>query len=350
MTRLLEDITSQTQALASSLDFTVGPGREALGAAARLLRGAAHIYITGMGSSMHAGLAVQAMLLERARPSCWVDSSELLLAGARFAPNSVALILSRSGKSIEVVRAAQAAKEQGIQVIAITNAPDSPLAQAATVLLPMHVPFDHTVSIMTYIAASFVGCLLVKHAFDGLPDNFVSALRDSILDVEMRIPAWSEQLDTAEWLSPDHVPYFLGRGVSLSSALECQMLWEEAAKAPASSMTTGEFRHGPQEIIVPGSRVALFIHGEHYRDTDLAIARELDTLGAKVMLIGQLLPGEAPGLVFEVPPIDPDFQFVTEGVPVQLAAERTARLRGSDPDSFRFCSFVVETEEGITKK
>ncbi len=43
----------------------------------------------------------------------------------------------------------------------------------------------------------------------------------------------------------------------------------------------------------------------------------------------------------------PGWQFLADILPVQLASERLARLRGEDPDNFRFCSFVVEAEDGL---
>lgn len=126
------------------------------------------------------------------------------------------------------------------------------------------------------------------------------------------------------------------------------MIWEEAAKSPACAMTTGEFRHGPQEIFhharVP---VGLFLHPALHRETDLAIARQMAELDALPLVIGQGLPAGLPCPSFVLPPIDADFQCSIEGIPIQLLAERLARRKGADCDAFRFGSFVVESEEGL---
>ena len=65
------------------------------------------------------------------------------------------------------------------------------------------------------------------------------------------------------------------------------------------------------------------------------------------MLIGQNIPGDSGDVVLELPKIAPEWQFLIDIFPAQLAAERLARLSGVDPDTFRLCSFVVEDESGL---
>jgi len=54
--------------------------------------------------------------------------------------------------------------------------------------------------------------------------------------------------------------------------------------------------------------------------------------------------------VFQLPAIPPEWQFLIDIIPAQLAAERLSRLSGVDCDSFRLCSFVVEDEYGLLPK
>src|SRR5690242_16262870 len=62
MTELLKDILKEPGELRKSLAYTLGPGRTALERAARLLNEAETVYLTGIGSSWHAGMAVQSLL------------------------------------------------------------------------------------------------------------------------------------------------------------------------------------------------------------------------------------------------------------------------------------------------
>jgi glucosamine--fructose-6-phosphate aminotransferase (isomerizing) len=83
------------------------------------------------------------------------------------------------------------------------------------------------------------------------------------------------------------------------------------------------------------------------REQDLAVARDLDKLGACVMMIGQNVPPDAGELVLQLPEIAAEWQFLIDIVPAQLAAEKLARLSGVDSDTFRYCSFIVEYEYGL---
>jgi glucosamine--fructose-6-phosphate aminotransferase (isomerizing) len=86
------------------------------------------------------------------------------------------------------------------------------------------------------------------------------------------------------------------------------------------------------------------------RDQDLSVAHDLRELGASVMLIGENLPQNAGDLVCRLPTSPPNWQFVVDVLPIQLAAERLSRLAGVDCDSFRICSYIVEDEHGLLGK
>lgn len=329
MTRMMDDVLRQPAALLDVLSRL--RGAEALRRARAVLEAASDVQVVGIGASFHAAMAVGS-LFERARVA---DASELLHA-ASFRPGSALLVLSRSGRSVEIAGLADLAIRHRVPVVAVTNAPDSPLARAADVVLPLGVAFDHAVSIVTYTALSLAGALAVADA---------PALEDALERMPSAIDEGRAALEG--WEPPPGPAYFLGRGGSLATAHEARLLWEEAAKMPATALTTGGFRHGPQEIVRPGVLVGLWVHGERRRSEDLALARDLRSLGARVMLVGQDLPPDAGDLVFRVPSIDPAWQFVLDVVPAQLAAERAARARGVDCDAFRLCSYIVEAEGGL---
>ena len=78
------------------------------------------------------------------------------------------------------------------------------------------------------------------------------------------------------------------------------------------------------------------------------MARDLKRLGSSVMLIGQRLAEDTVDLVLELPTILEAWQFLIDIIPAQLASEHLAELSGIDCDSFRYCSYIVEDEYGLT--
>src|SRR5258707_12155355 len=176
------------------------------------------------------------------------------------------------------------------------------------------------------------------------PPNNVR-LADSLLEAfaaaRGAIAGWQGQIEKSEWLAPRSTTYFLARGSSLGSAYEARLMWEEGVKSPATAMGAASFRHGPQEIVQKDMRFGIWIDGARMREQDLALARDLRKLGARVMLIGQRLPSDAGDLVFQLPEIASEGQFSIDIIPAQLVAERLARPSGSYPDTVRRGPFVV---------
>ncbi len=101
------------------------------------------------------------------------------------------------------------------------------------------------------------------------------------------------------------------------------------------------------EMVTSGSRFGMWIDGQRMREEDLAVARDLGKLGASVMVIGQNLRDDAGQLVLEIPATPDGWQFLFDIIPAQLAAERLATLSGVDCDSFRICSYIVQSEYGL---
>jgi glucosamine--fructose-6-phosphate aminotransferase (isomerizing) len=349
MTHFLRDILRQPEELERTIEYLCRPRLPALGTAADAIRNARHVYLTGIGSSWHAALNVGALFYQNSRPVYMQDAAELLQF-ATFPPGAAIIIISRSGRSIEIVQLVAKARAAGATVIAVTNAPDGPLAKQAQIPIVVPIALDHAISVNTYSTLAAAAGLLASTVV-GLSDaQLASTLSLSIAEAARAIPHWQEQIADTTWLMPGAVSYFLARGSSLGSCYEARLLWEEGVKSPATAMATGSFRHGPQEMVAKDFRFGMWIDGAQMREQDLAVARDLRQLGASVMLIGQNLPGDAGDLVFQLPAIPAEWQFLIDIIPVQLAAERLSRLSGVDCDSFRLCSFVVEDEYGLLPK
>ena len=341
-TRVLRDILRQPAELAGCLDRLLGPERASLDRAADTLRESRHLYVAGIGASWNAGLAALSFFSKAGRPAVLGDVSELMHQES-FSADAAILALSRSGKSVEMVRLA----DRDVTLVAVTNAPESPLARRADATVPINVGFDHGVSVVTYSAIALAGSLVAAGATEELDLRTLKRLGKTLEELPAVMSEWRERIQGPDWFAPDAPAYFLGRGASLASAHEAMLLWEESAKAPASAMTTGGFRHGPQEIVAPGLRIGIWIDAERRRQEDLRLAQDLRLLGAKVLLVGQNLPEDSGDLVFNVPDVPGAWQFVVDVIPAQLAAEHLSHVRGVDCDTFRLCSYVVESEGGL---
>lgn len=364
MTNFLKDILRQPEELRRTVEFLAEPngaGRGALDAATGAMGGARHIYLTGIGSSWHAALNVSMLFHQHAHPVYLHDAAELL-SFAAFPKDSAMILISRSGKSMEIVQLARKARQAGVTVIGITNAPEGTLAKEADHAIMVPVTLDHAISVNTYTTLALAAGFLASCVTGSLDSVLNASLSKAFEETARAISRWQEQIASSDWLKPRTTTYFLARGSSLGSAYEARLMWEEGVKTPATAMGTGSFRHGPQEIIAPRAgaslpetadntmRIGIWIDGVQMREQDFALARDLRKLGARVMLIGQKLPEHASDLVFQLPAIPAEWQFLNDIIPAQLVAERLAGLSGVDCDTFLLSSFIVEGEGGLLPK
>lgn len=347
-THFLQDIIRQRNEMPRTVEYLLGEGEDPLRQAVTLVSTAPAVFLTGLGASWNAATCAGSLFLQHNRPVYMQEAGDLLHFTA-LPPRSVIIAISRTGRSIEIVQLLAKAEAAGALVVGITNCPDSPLAQQAHVALIVPVLLDHAISVNAYSSLLIAAGALADSGTTGFAP-ISHALLGAFENAGKRLELWQDQFENSAWLEPNANYYFLARGGSLGTCHQARLMWEEGAKMPATAMSTSGFRHGPQEIVSEGKRFCVWIDQQLMREADLAVARDLRELGASVMVIGEGLPSDAADLVCQLPASPPGWQFAIDMLPIQLAAERLARLRGVDCDSFRICSYVVEDEYGLAHK
>jgi glutamine---fructose-6-phosphate transaminase (isomerizing) len=272
MTLFLNDILRQPQELQRALDFLAGPGAEPLQRAASAIKKAGHLYLTGMGSSWHAALNAAAICHHYGFPAHTLDACDLL-ESARLPANAVVVLISRSGRSVELLPLIERAHTSGAIVVGLTNNPDGPLAQQADIPIVVPATADHGISVNTYSTLNLAVGALAMATASLFNTAMTTALITAFESASQLLGTWQQQIEETQWLMPEASYYFLARRSSFGSAQESRLLWEEGAKKPATAMGTGSFRHGPQEIVTPNTRFCMWIDPTSMREQDLAVAR-----------------------------------------------------------------------------
>ena len=347
-TRFLQDIRRQPAEMQRTIEYLTGTGQDPLHRASALIQSAGHVFMTGIGASWNAALCAGAVFDLGARPVFMQEAGDLLHVTA-IPRGAVIVAISRTGRSIEIVQLLAKAEASGAWIIGITNCADSPLGRESTVAIVVPTKLDHGISVNAYSTLLIAASALASAATTGFAP-VATPLLHAVAAGGERLDSWQEQLEESRWLTSRAPYYLLARGSSLGTCHEARLLWEEGVKMPATAMSTSSFRHGPQEIVRDGMRFGLWIDQTRMRAQDLSVAHDLRELGASVMVIGERLPRDAGDLVCQLPDSPPNWQFVIDVLPIQLAAERLSRLAGVDCDSFRICSYVVEDEHGLLRK
>ena len=349
---MLENIFGQPASLEKLLAFHVGEGISCLRRCSELMRKAERqVIFTGMGASLFAAMPAVARLVEHGFPAQVIESAELLHYGsARLRSGDLAILISRSGGSVEVLRLVEGMRAVNTTIIGVTNIPGSELQSVADSTVAIHSQPDQLIAVQTYTGTALTLLLLAEQIIAG--DS--AALSETCANALPKLSTFIEDCHRAseswqEWLDSSAPLYLLARGPALASAYEGALLLHETAKATAVPMSCGQFRHGPVEAVSGEFRSVVFGTPEPTRTLDRSLADDLFRMGAQVRWIGpaEVNSDYAPSLIPWPEQVPPALASIFEIVPMQFAAYRLALWRGIVPGDFRFASEITAVESGF---
>ena len=347
---MLSNILGQPASLERVLNRQTGAGLSDLRACARALSlCTGRIVIAGMGASFFAAFPAVQVLEAAGRHVLHADASELLHFGQNsWRPDDVAILISRSGASIETLELAAHLNRNDIPFLAITNVLGSPLTTKAHATLSVGATPDEIIAVQTYTGTLLSLLLLVEQI---IAKNTASLAEQSFA----ALPTFQRHIDDAleasahwhDFFSGSDPLYLLGRGSALASLSEGALLFHETAKAAAIGMSSGQFRHGPVEVVDSSFRAIVLGSPADTRSLDWQLAKDLRSMGASVRWLG---PATEPFLELLSPwPADPPGPLLPlfDIVPLQIAAYRSALWRDIRPGIFRYAPEITDKETGF---
>ena len=264
-------------------------------------------------------------------------------------PDDVAILISRSGASVETLELAAHLSRQDIPFLAVTNVANSPLTTKAHATLSVGSSPDEMIAVQTYTGTLLALLLLVQQltAPDSAPlaDQFLALLPVFRQHIDESLEASAQSQDF--FSGPDPL-YLLGRGSALASLSGGALLFHETAKAAVIAMSSGQFRHGPVEVVTPGFRAIVLGSPAATRSLDWQLAQDLHSMGAGVRWLGPTA-GNSLALLAPWPAADlpPMLLPIFDIIPLQIAAYRLALWRDLRPGSFRYAPEVTDSETGF---
>jgi glucosamine--fructose-6-phosphate aminotransferase (isomerizing) len=293
------------------------------------------------GSSDHAALYLKHLVELKAALAC--ASLGPSLASLYHAPlrlaDAVAIAISQSGRSPDIVAMQRAARDQGAVAIAMVNDEDSPLARDADALLPLHAGAERSVAATKSMIASLVaGASLVAHWSEDSELLAALAKLPSILDLSSAAPPSA----AVETLAKAASLFVVGRGATHAVAAEAALKLKETSAIHAEAFSSAEVLHGPAGIIGPGFPVLAFAPADAAREEFFAALDRLASFGAAPLVVDY----EPHARWQTVVALDGGHPLLTPIVALHAfyrVAEATARQRGRDPDQPPHLMKVTET-------
>jgi glucosamine--fructose-6-phosphate aminotransferase (isomerizing) len=252
--------------------------------------------------------------------------------------NALAIAISQSGQSPDVVEPIRYFSEHGATTVALVNDASSPLAQSAQWTMPLHAgPELSVAATKSFITSLVAGARLAGH-WQNDP-AFLAGIEElpQVLHAATQLD-WSNALDV---LVPAQRIMVVGRGISFSVALESALKFKETSVIQAEAFSGAEIKHGPMALIDDGYPLLIFATRGPAQAGLIALAEEMRGRGANVLLA-------APADVKErnltlATTATPDLDPIAAIQSFYVMAAHLSVARGLDPDKPRHLSKVTKT-------
>jgi glutamine---fructose-6-phosphate transaminase (isomerizing) len=256
----------------------------------------------------------------------------------------LAVALSQSGATPEVVETAASMRRAGAVVIGIANEPGSPLTQVCDLTLlteagpELAVPATKTVTAqmlaVAAIAAAFDSSLVAAADLAALPDAAASLVADSGA-AGTAGPAWAV---AARWADARRL-VVTGRGLAYAAALETALKIKETARVHAEGLSSADLLHGPIAALDAGLPVLVVSGGERFAADEAALTARLSAESVPFAVCGPAPDAEL-SLPAGISEISAPILATIRGQQLALAS---SLLRGLNPDAPTGLSKVTAT-------
>jgi len=342
----LADILDQPRALESTLENLEIP--KALGPVVAGLREGKikRLVLTGMGASFHALHPLFLRLNQYGYTASEVETSELVYSLQSWLNQDTLIIaVSQSGQSAEIVRLLGENRQREIKhralILGVTNGTESTLALGSDFTILSTAGKEFSVSCKTYVTALMALHTLGESFCGSDPIRTREELAQTVSAVASYLREWKSHVcEMASELVGVNQLFLLGRGASLAAAGAGALIMKESVRVPAEGMSGAAFRHGPLEMVNPGTFAVVFAGADNTRTLQARLRDDICQAGAKT---GWIIDDGCPR-AWNLPKTRPGLQHMLEILPVQMMTLALAARLGFEAGRFARISKITTTE------
>lgn len=260
--------------------------------------------------------------------------------------NALVVSISQSGKSPDIISVLKEGKDQGCLTLAITNAPDSPLAHEADFILDICAGVEAATAATKSYTGELMTVAMLSAALEGNPKRWEE------LD---QVASWVEDaLRLDEEIARSSLRYrymqrcvMLGRGFNYCTAFEWALKVKELSYIAAEPYSTADFLHGPIALVEQGfPLMAVAPSGKVFSTIRDPLKQMLEKYKIELALISddeEML--ELAQMPMQLPKGIPEWLSpIIAIIPGQLYALHLTRHRGYSTESPRIITKVTETK------
>ncbi len=341
---LYQEIHAQPEALASLLSDERDHVHEIVDHIRR--KGITHAIIAARGTSDNAARYAQYLFGSTNRLQVALATPSLFSIykqPPRF-EDALVIGISQSGKSPDIVSVVAEGQRQGAITVAITNTPESDMAQAADHVINLHAGLEQSVAATKTYTTSLAAIALLSATAAG---------NQQMLDTLAQIPDQARQTlalgphisQAAERYRYMRVCVVIGRGYNYATAFELALKIKELNYIMAEPYSSADFMHGPVAVVEEAFPTIVIAPSGVMLPELKQMMRDLNQRGAEVLTISDddqaLALARTP---MRLPVSVPEWVSpIVSIIPGQLLAMNLAHVRDYDVDQPRGLRKVTET-------
>jgi glucosamine--fructose-6-phosphate aminotransferase (isomerizing) len=246
-----------------------------------------YVFLAARGTSDHAGVYAQYLWgsLNRLPVALAAPSLFTKYAESPRLRNALVVGLSQSGESPDIVSVLAEGRQQGALTLAITNAIDSPLAQAAEYTIDLQAGLEKAVAATKTYTAELMAVAALAAVLSGNQEH-LAALQRVPAAVQQALEQDEAAAKIAARCRELTQCVVLGRGYDYATALEWALKLKELAYVFADAYSAADFQHGPIALAAPGFPVfAVATHGAMLSDMLELLRRLRNENGAELLVV-----------------------------------------------------------------
>ena len=300
------------------------------------------VIFTARGTSDHAALYGSYLTeIRLGIPAGLASPSSITLYGARPDLRDTLVVgISQSGHSPDLSEVVRVARERGAVTLAVTNAPDSPLAETAELGLDIAAGPERAVAATKTYTAQLLTLLLLVEAIAGAERGGL----DELPTLAERTLADDTAVEiAARYRFADRI-VTTGRGYAYATAREVALKLMETSYLPALAFSGADMLHGPVAMADPDTPVLAVVGGGPGGRSMREVLARLGQRRADLVLVGPTsAESTVDALHIPTPEVDEAYAPLLDILPLQRMALALALARGGDPDAPRALDKVTAT-------
>ena len=314
------------------------------------------IAIVACGTAYHAGIVGKYLIENLARIPVEVDvASEFRYRSPLIDEQTLAIVISQSGETLDTLAALKEAKNLGARTLAITNVVGSSIARESDqVIYTWAGPEIAVASTKAYTTQLVVMAMLAVYmgAIKGtLAADKVQELCHALRELPAQAYELLEDVEPIKTFAQQYGfnedVFFIGRSLDYAVALEGSLKLKEISYIHAEAYAAGELKHGTLALIIEGVPVIALATQQDVYEKTLSNIKEVKARDAVVIGVGlkgdQQLEKYVDHTIF-IPATNKFLTPILSVIPLQLLAYYAAVTRGCDVDKPRNLAKSVTVE------